>query len=37
MEELLRYIELIEDIRQQTKVKHKSLDTVIIVLFAKLS
>lgn len=31
------YIELIEDIRQQTKVKHKLLDIVIIVLFAKLS
>ena len=37
MEELLMYIELIEDIRQQTKVKHKLLDIVVIVLFAKLS
>lgn len=37
MEELLMYIELIEDKRQQTKVKHKLLDIVVIVLFAKLS
>lgn len=37
MEEILRYIELIEDIRQQSKVRHKLLDIVVIVLFAKLA
>ncbi len=37
MEELMMYIELIEDVRQQTKVKYKLLDIVVIVLFAKLS
>ncbi len=37
MEEILRNIEFIEDIRQQAKVRHKLLDIVIIVLFAKLA
>lgn len=37
MEEILRSIEFIEDIRQQTKVRHKLLDIVVIVLFAKLA
>lgn len=37
MEELLIYIEMIEDVRQQTKVLHKLLDIVVIVLFAKLA
>ncbi len=36
MEELLIYIEMIEDVRQQPKVLHKLLDIVVIVLFAKL-
>ncbi len=35
MEEVLRLIEIIEDIRQPGKVKHKLLDIVVIVLFAK--
>ncbi len=33
----MMYIELIEDVRQQTKVKYKLLDIVVIVLFVKLS
>lgn len=37
MESILRYIELIEDGRQQAKVKHKLIDIVVIVLFAKLA
>ena len=37
MERILRYIEFIEDVRQQSKVKHKLLDIVVIVLFAKLA
>lgn len=37
MENLFLYIEMIEDIRQQTKVLHKLLDIVVIVLFAKLA
>jgi transposase DDE domain len=37
MEELLIYIEMINDVRQQSKVRHKLLDIVVIVLFAKLS
>jgi len=37
MEEILRSIEFIEDIRQQAKVRHKLLDIVVIVLFAKLA
>ncbi len=35
MEEILRSIEFIEDIRQQAKVRHKLLDILVIVLFAK--
>lgn len=37
MTEILKTIELIEDKRQQTKVRHKLLDIVVIVLFAKLA
>ncbi len=37
IERILRYIEFIEDVRQQSKVKHKLLDIVVIVLFAKLA
>jgi len=37
MEEILKSIEFIEDIRQQAKVRHKLLDIVVIVLFAKLA
>ena len=37
MEEVLRMIEIIEDSRQPWKVKHKLLDIVVIVLFAKLA
>lgn len=37
MEEILRMIEIIEDNRQPWKVKHKLLDVVVIVLFAKLA
>lgn len=37
MTEILKTIELIEDKRQEKKVKHKLLDIVIIVLFAKLA
>lgn len=37
MEEILKNIEFIEDIRQQAKVRHKFLDIVVIVLFAKLA
>jgi len=37
MLEILKEIEIIEDPRQQSKVKHKLLDIVIIVLFAKLA
>ncbi len=37
MEEILKCIEFIEDIRQQAKVRHKLLDVVVIVLFAKLA
>ena len=37
MEEILKNIEFIEDIRQQAKVRHKLLDIVVIVLFAKLA
>ena len=35
MDEVLRMIEIIEDIRQPWKVKHKLLDIVVIVLFSK--
>ena len=37
MEEILRSIEFIEAIRQQAKVRHKLLDIIVIVLFAKLA
>jgi len=37
MEEILKSIEFIEDIRQQAKVRHKLLDIIVIVLFAKLA
>lgn len=37
MEEIIKYIELINDERQQKKVLHKLLDIVLIVLFAKLA
>ena len=37
MTEILKTIELIEDRRQKKKVKHKLLDIVVIVLFAKLA
>lgn len=37
MEYILKYVELIEDIRQQSKILHKLSDIVIIVLFAKLA
>ena len=37
MEEILKNIEFIEDIRQQAKVRHKLLDIIVIVLFAKLA
>ena len=37
MEEILKSIEFIEDIRQQAKVRHKLLDVIVIVLFAKLA
>ena len=37
MTEILKTIELIEDKRQKRKVRHKLLDIVVIVLFAKLA
>ena len=37
MTEILKTIELIEDKRQEKKVRHKMLDIVVIVLFAKLA
>ncbi len=37
MEEIIKSIEYIEDIRQQAKVRHKLLDVIVIVLFAKLA
>ena len=37
MDEVLRMIEIVEDKRQSWKVKHKLLDIVVIVLFAKLA
>lgn len=37
MTEILKAIELIEDKRQEKKVRHKLLDIVVIVLFAKLA
>ena len=37
MEELLNWLEYIEDVRQQTKVRHKLKDILVIVLFATLA
>lgn len=37
MEGILKNIEFIEDIRQQAKVRHKLLDVIVILLFAKLA
>ena len=37
MSEILKMIEIIEDTRQPWKVKHKLLDIIVIVLFAKLA
>ncbi len=37
MEKILKGIEFIEDIRQQAKVRHKLLDIIVIVPFAKLA
>ena len=37
MTEILKTIELIEDKRQEKKVRHKLPDVVVIVLFAKLA
>ncbi len=37
MTEILKTIELIEDKRQEKKARHKLLDVVVIVLFAKLA
>ncbi len=37
MTEILKTIELIEDKRQEKKTRHKLLDVVVIVLFAKLA
>lgn len=37
MEELLQWIEYIEDIRQKRKVRHSLKDIVVIVLFATLA
>ena len=37
MTEILKTIELIEDKRQEKKVRHKLLDIVVIVQFAKLA
>lgn len=37
MEELLNWLEYIEYVRQQTKVRHKLKDILVIVLFATLA
>ena len=37
MEELLEWMELIEDVRQEKKVRHKLKDIIVIVLFATLA
>ena len=37
MNELLEWMEYIEDNRQQTKVRHKLKDIIVIVLFATLA
>lgn len=37
MESLIEWIELIEDVRQQSKVRHSLVDIIVIVLFAMLA
>ena len=37
MDELLKWMDYIEDSRQQTKVRHKLKDIIVIVLFATLA
>ena len=37
VEELLEWMDYIEDIRQEKKVRHKLKDIIVIVLFATLS
>ena len=37
MNELLEWLEYIEDVRQERKVKHKLEDIIVIVLFATLA
>jgi len=37
MERLIEWIELIEDVRQQSKVRHSLVDIIVIVLFAMLA
>ena len=37
MNELLEWLEYIEDVRQERKVKHKLKDIIVIVLFATLA
>ena len=37
MDELLEWMDYIEDKRQQTKVRHKLKDIIVIVLFATLA
>ena len=37
MEELLQWLEYIEDIRQERKVRHQLKDLLVIVLFATLA
>jgi len=37
MEELLKRIEIIEDSRQQSKVRHQLVDIVVIVLISNVS
>ena len=37
MDELLEWMDYIEDKRQQTKVRHKLKDIIVIVLFAALA
>ena len=37
MNELLEWLECIEDIRQERKIKHKLKDIIVIVLFATLA
>ncbi len=37
MEQLLQWMEIIEDVRQQSKVRHSLKDIIVIVLFATLA